>query len=303
MKKRHASLFLLLAFAVAAFGSVQAGQHKITLITMDQMDQAWANMNGGCLEAVKELGDIAFTWTAPDVKDDAKQIECVNNAVANGANAILLAANGPDAVTAALTEADKAGTKIIYVDSPAAFPAVATFATDNAKAGKVAGEEMIKALKAAGVTSGTIGIVNVNSSTASVVQRESGFRDALKGTDFVILETQYGEGDVARSKDIAANFIVQGCVGLYGTNEGSTTGVGNAIFEEGNTIVGVGFDQSDAIRKLIESGALVCAMAQNSDKMGYLGVKAAVDELNGGYTGPKSVDTGITVLNKDNLGK
>ena len=62
----------------------------------------------GSKQAAEELG-CDYKWIAPDVKDDAKQIECVNNAVADGATAILVAANGPDAITAALEEADQAG--------------------------------------------------------------------------------------------------------------------------------------------------------------------------------------------------
>ena len=91
--------------------------YKIFLITMDQMDQYWTNIDAGCKKAAAELGNVDYQWTAPDVKDDAKQIEMINNAVANGANAILLAANGPEAVNDALKEASAAGVQIIYVDS------------------------------------------------------------------------------------------------------------------------------------------------------------------------------------------
>ena len=95
--------------------------YKIFLITMDQMDQYWTNIDAGCKKAAEELGNVEYQWTAPDVKDDAKQIEMINNAVANGANAILLAANGPEAVNDALKEASAAGVQIVYVDSPANF--------------------------------------------------------------------------------------------------------------------------------------------------------------------------------------
>ena len=45
---------------------------------------------------------------SPNTKDDAQQIECVNNAVADGGyQAILVAANGPDAISSALKEADR----------------------------------------------------------------------------------------------------------------------------------------------------------------------------------------------------
>ena len=153
---------------------------------------------------------------SPNTKDDAQQIECVNNAVAGGYQAIIVAANGPDAISSALKEAKDAGIKIVYVDSPANVEAEATFSTDNEAAGTTAGNEMLKALKDAGVTSGKIGIVNVNAATDSTVKREAGFRKAFEGTDFELMETQYGEGDAAKSQTIAENYITQGVVGIFG---------------------------------------------------------------------------------------
>lgn len=286
----------------AAAPAASGEKHKIFLITMDQMDQHWVNVSKGCEKAVAELGNVEYKWTAPDVKDDAKQIEMVNNAVAGGAQAILLAANGPDAVTAALKEADAAGVKIVYVDSAAAFPGIATLATDNKAAGTTAGKEMIKALEAKSITEGKIGLVSVNAATASTVAREEGFRAAFEGSKFELLETQYGDGDAAKSKDIAANYITQGCVGIFGANEGSTVGAGNAIQEAGGEVIGVGFDKSDTIQSLIKNGFILCTMAQNPDVMGYEGIKVAVNALEGKDTGPKDVDTGVSVLNKDNIG-
>lgn len=49
-----------------------AGNYKVTLITMDQMDQHWVNVDKGCKEAVAELGNVDYNWLAPDVKDDAQ---------------------------------------------------------------------------------------------------------------------------------------------------------------------------------------------------------------------------------------
>jgi len=269
---------------------------KVYLITMDQMDQHWVTVDGGAKKAADEAGNIEYTWLAPDVKDDAKQIECINNAVAGGADVILLAANGPDAVTGALKEAEAAGVKIIYVDSAADYPAIQTLATDNKAAGATAGKEMLDALADKGITSGKIGIVNVNASTASVVAREEGFRSVFAGTDFEILETQYGEGQVAPSKDIAANYITQGVVGIFGTNEGSTVGTGSAIKEANSGVVGVGFDKSDAIMELVGEGFLLCTMAQNPDVMGYEGMKTAIKVLAGETITEQNVDTGVSVL-------
>ena len=271
---------------------------KIALITMDSIDQHWVTLNEGAQKAAEELG-VTVDFMAPNTKDDALQIEQVNNAVAGGYDAILVAANGPDAISGALKEAAAAGVKIVYVDSPANVDAVATFSTDNAAAGKKAGEEMLKAFEAAGVTSGDIGVINVNAATDSCVKREEGFRSAFEGTDFNILETQYCEGDAAKSQSSAENFITQGVVGIFGANEGSTTGIGNAIKASGKTdIVGVGFDKSDAIMNLINDGYLLCTMAQSPDVMGYEGVKAAVAAINGEDLKGAVTDTGVSVLTK-----
>ena len=271
---------------------------KIALITMDSIDQHWVTLNEGAQKAAEELG-VTVDFMAPNTKDDALQIEQVNNAVSGGYDAILVAANGPDAISGALKEAAAAGVKIVYVDSPANVDAVATFSTDNAAAGKKAGEEMRKAFEAAGVTSGDIGVINVNAATDSCVKSEEGFRSAFEGTDFNILETQYCEGDAAKSQSSAENFITQGVVGIFGANEGSTTGIGNAIKASGKTdIVGVGFDKSDAIMNLINDGYLLCTMAQNPDVMGYEGVKAAVAAINGEDLKGAVTDTGVSVLTK-----
>ena len=292
----------LAATPVLADETVKAdGDYKIALITMDSVDQHWVSLKEGAEEEAKADG-VTVDFMAPDVKDDAKQIECINNAVAGGYDAILVAANSEDAVSGALQEAVDAGIKIVYVDSPANVEAEATFSTDNKAAGKTAGEEMIKALEDKGIKDGSIGIVNINTSTNSTIQREEGFREALEGTDYELLETQYCEGDAAKAQTIAENYITEGVVGIFGANEGADTGTGNAIKASGSDeIVGVGFDKSDTLKGLIEDGYLVCTMAQNPDQMGKLGVQACIKALNGEDLGGEVTDTGVSVLTKESL--
>lgn len=297
MKKTLAILCALCLCFGLFTAAVAESDAKIALITMDSIDQHWVTLKEGAEAKAAELG-VTVTFMAPNTKDDAQQIECVNNAVAGGYNAIMVAANGPDAISSALKEAQAAGVKIVYVDSPANVEAEATFSTDNKAAGKTAGEEMVSALTAAGITEGSIGIINVNAATDSTVQREAGFRSAFEGTAYTLLETQYGEGDAAKSQTIAENYITQGVVGIFGCNEGSTTGAGNAIKASGKTIIGVGFDKSDAILGLIEDGYLLATMAQNPDVMGAMGVEACVNALKGESLGGAVTDTGVSVLKK-----
>ncbi|MBR1900505.1 MAG: substrate-binding domain-containing protein [Lachnospiraceae bacterium] len=275
--------------------------YDLAVITMDSIDQHWVSLLEGA-QAEADADGVSLTIMSPEKKDDALQIEAVNNAVAKGVDGIIIAANSEDAISGALNEAKDAGIKIVYVDSPANVEAEATFSTDNSAAGHTAGEQLIQALADAGVTSGDIGIINVNNSTNTAIQRETGFREAFEGTDFNLLETQYCEGDAAKAQTIAENYLTQGVVGLYGTNEGASTGVGNAIkANEGTEVIGVGFDKSDTLQGLITDGYLYCTMAQNPDVMGKLGVQACIKALNGEDLGGAVTDTGVSVLTADVL--
>ena len=154
MKKLFA-LVLCLMLALGCTAAFAEGEtHTVYLITMDLFDAHWVGVDEGCQAAVAELAEqginINYVWNAPTQgKDDAAQIECINNAYADNAEVILLASNGPDTQVATLEELSNNGVIIIYVDSPANFDgAVQTLATNNKNAGVLAGEQMLAALEA-----------------------------------------------------------------------------------------------------------------------------------------------------------
>lgn len=300
--KKAFKVFSMISMAVTSLtiaGSAVAADGSVYLITMDKMDQHWVKVDEGAKTMAKALG-LKYKWDAPDVKDNAKQIEAVNNAVADKAGLILLAANDPKAISATVKNAQAKGVKIIYVDSGADAPAIATLSTNNFQAGALAGKTMVDELKAAGKTAGKIGIVSVNTATNSTMERENGFRGVVKGAGYTILTTEYKDGDAAASQEAATGFISGNAdlVGLYGANEGSTVGVGNAIKASKKPLIGIGFDKSDAILGLLKDGSLKAAMAQNPYTMGYLGVAQAYAALNNFSTGPAVIDTGVAILRK-----
>ena len=306
MKKRVMALLLCVMLATTglligcAGGDDADGEGRVTLIVMDRMDQHWVTLDGAASAAAEEEG-VQFTNMSPETKDDALQIEQINNAIADNTDVIIIASNGPETTVAALEEAKAEGIYIIYVDSPANTPAEARFLTNNHAAGRTAGEELLAALTAEGITSGDIGIVNVNPATQSTVDREAGFREAFAGTDFNLLEPEFTEGDIARSQQAAQNFIVDGVVAIFGTNEGGSTGVGNAIEASGGAVLGIGFDTSDSLLNLVRGGYLIAVMAQNPDVMGDLAVRAAAALLRGETLSETDVDTGVSVITAADL--
>lgn len=277
--------------------------YKVYLITMDLTDSYWQSIDKGCQQAVSELGNITYQWLGPDSHDDALQSKCIDDAVAGGANAILLAANSAEGVNDSLQKAEDAGCKIVYVDSAASHSCVTALATDNEAAGKKAGETMMQALGDKGVNSGTIGILGVTKDTASCVARETGFREAFEGTDYELADTVYMQDNTENVKNAVKSGIEKGYVGFFGANEGTTVAVGEGKKEAGaSDNVVVGFDASDAVLSLVSDGTVYATMQQNPQAMGYEGLKIAIQALEGSYTDTDTnTDTGVTVITAESM--
>jgi len=274
--------------------------YKIYLITMDKSDQFWRFMDNGAREMASMLG-VTYEWDAPLTRDVNKQIQIFNNAVAAGADAIMLAASDPLKISRTVEEAKAKGVKIIYVDAPAFEEAVITLATDNYTAGRIAGENMFYELEEIGLTYGSIGIIGVTPENRTTVNREMGFRDYFKlFVRYQILETIYTNGDPELAKQATEKYIRDNpnLVGIFSTNEGSTLGMGYALRENDINIIGIGFDITAIIQEMIRDNTIKATLVQNPFTMGYLGMAEAIAALRGFDTGPQLISTGVTVVNK-----
>ena len=119
MKFMAAAVLLSLAVGCTGCGEDSAQKEKeynVTLISMDQMDVHWVNVNAGVEDAISELEKDGYTinynWYAPDTKDNAKQIEQIDMAVNKRSDVIQIAVNDPNPSNKALIEASTDGAKI-----------------------------------------------------------------------------------------------------------------------------------------------------------------------------------------------
>lgn len=306
MKKIFA-LVLALAMVLCASAMAEVST-KIGLITMDQMDVHWVRLKEAAYAKVEEYNaagnNIDIVWMAPEIKDNQQQIEKINSAIADGVNYIIIAANDATSANRALQEALDNGIKIIYVDATASLEASATFATDNYAGGVKAGEYLKKVLDDAGVTEGTIGIVDAQAGVESCQNRYDGFASVFEGTDFVLGERQYSDGDNSKAQELANTLINNGVVAIYGTNDGATNGAAAAVKDAANngvTVYCVGWDKSDSNIAHVEGGELLAFMAQNPNIMGEMAIDAVVALENGEEISNAPVDTGVSVVDASNV--
>lgn len=281
--------------------SDEAAKYKIYLITMDSVDDFWKSIDKGCQQAVAEIGGINYTWVGPDQNLDGPQMELIDKAVADGANAILLASSSLRGVIPALERATAKGVKIVYVDNPSEFDSLAFLATDNEAAGKIAGETLKKHLEEIGLTSGTIGMCANKDNVTSTNLRNKGFRSVFEGSAYTLTDIFYMEDVDQALKDWVASH--DDYIAFFGPNERTARDIGEQMREMNNKKqIVMGFDTSDSVLTLINDGFIYATMQQKPEVMGHDGIKIAVEALEGTYTETnKRIDTGITVVHKDSI--
>ena len=275
-------------------------QYKIYLITMDLADDFWKSIDLGCRKAVSELGGIDYKWIGPDVNEDLPQRRCIEQAVDEGADAILLAASSPQGVNESLEKAAQAGVKIIYVDNAAQFDGVAFLATDNELAGMIAGETMKTALIEARITSGTIGLMVNKDNVTSTALRVKGFRKVFEGSAFTLADTFFMEDDPQRIKTFVKEH--PDYIAFFGSNERTALALGEQIKGSASNQIVIAFDTSDEVLTLLFEGAIYATLQQKPQIMGYDGIRIALEALKGNYTEKNVViDTGVKIIYKDSI--
>ncbi|MDR2552734.1 MAG: substrate-binding domain-containing protein [Treponema sp.] len=279
---------------------------KAIFIAMDDADIHWQTlMRGAQQEAARSK--IEFTNNAPTSKTDpAQQITLVENAITAKYDIIMLAPQNADRLVPVVNKAKAAGIKMIILDSPIGNGAnFDTFVgTDNAAAARTAADTLAKAIGG----KGKIAVINSRSGVPAAVTREQEFKDRITKNypNITIVGSQYSDGDKTKAQSIAGSFIQANSdlAGIYACNDAATIGAANAVKQAGKAgkIIVVGWEKNKELENLVKDGTIHSVMVQNSSVMGARAIQAGINLIQGKPVG-KSVDSGITVGNKANIGK
>ncbi|MBX7121089.1 MAG: substrate-binding domain-containing protein [Opitutaceae bacterium] len=297
---------VLLAIAGLALTSPLLAAEQIAVIPKGTTHNFWKSVEAGALKAGKELG-VEIKWKGPLKEDDrAQQISLVEQFVASGVSAIVLAPLDDIALRAPVRSAAERKIPVVIFDSPLKAESgrdfVSLVATDNRRGGRLAGEEMVRLLAG----KGKVVLLRCMEGSASTTEREEGFLEVIaKSPGIVVTVTnRYAGPTVATAQDAAMNLLdrIREANGIFCPNESSTHGMLLALRQTG--LAGkrtfVGFDASPVLLAALKKGDLKAVVAQNPTKMGYLGVITAVKAIRAEKVEP-SIDTGCVLVTRANL--
>lgn len=285
---------------------IAAAPHKIAVIPKGTTHSFWKSVEAGARRAGAEL-DVEIVWKGPLKEDDrAQQIALVQQFVVGGVDAIVLAPLDDNALRGPVRSARARKLPVVIFDSALKGEPGKDFqsfvATDNREGGRMAGQELARLLGG----KGKVVLLRYSEGSASTAEREEGFLEVMKANPgiTVTVQNRYGGATVSSAQDAALNLIdrIREADGIFCPNESSTHGMLLALRQQG--LAGkktfVGFDASPALLEALEKGELHALVSQNPEKMGYLGVKAAVSALRGEPVEPV-VDTGCQLVTRDTL--
>lgn len=261
--------------------------------------------NGGKAEAAK-LG-VQYQWVVPANTQGATQVKVIEDLIARHVDGIGISVNEPKSVEGVIKQAMKAGIKVLTFDSDSANSGRSMYiGTVNKQAGVTMGKSMAKALGGKGevaIVTGQLGASNLN-------ERIDGVKAALaKYPDIKIVATEGTEDDLAKAVSVT-EALLRGhpnLAGIFGISQVGGPAVAKVLGEEefashkGKLKVFAFDDLPDTI-KGVKDGFIDGIMVQRPITMGKLAVDHLVAQIKGEETTSKDIDTGVTVVTKDNLG-
>jgi ribose transport system substrate-binding protein len=281
----------------------------IAVIPKGTIHEFWKTVHAGADMAGRELG-VDILWKGSLKEDDREaQISVVENIITRRVNGIVLAPLDDAALRRPVDEAMRTGIPVVIFDSGLQGDNYFSYvATDNFKAGQLAGQYMAKLLDG----KGNIAVLRYAEGSDSTTKREDGFIDAIAAFEGIEIVTsnQYAGVTTESALQAAENLLsrfgaTEGNLeidGIFCATEPTALGILRALQNSGyaGKVKFIGFDSSDTMIAALQAGELSGFVVQNPMRIGYLGVKTLVGHIRGQQV-PKRIDTGSTLVTIENI--
>lgn len=241
----------------------------------------WSFARAGCDAAAKDLGDVDVDFRITQDGSSAAQRQILDDLVAKGTDGIAVSVDDPDNQTEYLNKIAQQ-TLLVCCDSDAPkSKRVAYIGTDNEAAGEEAGKMIKECLPNGGKIMLFVGHID----SQNAIERSSGIKKALDGSNIQIIDTRTDDTDAARAQKNAEDTLVKypdiAClVGLWNYNGPAIL---NAVRSAGKTgqVKIVCFDDEADTLAGIAAGDIYGTVVQNPFEFGRQSVTRMDKYLHG----------------------
>jgi ABC-type sugar transport system substrate-binding protein len=301
---------IALAAAAAGCGSSSSGGGGSTapktmeLIVGTKSDDFYVTMECGAEAEAKKLG-VKLSVTGPATFSIPQQKPLIDTAAVTKPDALIVAPTDSAALDPDLLRVERAGTKIIFVDTSASDQSIglSRISSDNAAGGKLAADTLGNLLGG----KGTVAVISVAKGVSTTDARIAGFQ-AEMAAKFPGIKLLPEQNDDADSVGTATSFI-EGDItanpslnGAFAANVITAEGAASGIAHAGKTgkVKLATFDADATQMTMMRAGTIQLAIAQEPALEGADGVKQALNAIEGKPV-TKNIATPLIAVTSSNM--
>ena len=269
----------------------EAGKPRVALVMKSLANEFFLTMEQGA-KAHQAGHAEQYDLIANGIKDEldvGRQIDLVEQMIAQRVNAIVIAPADSKALVPACKKAQNAGIIVINIDnkfddavlaaSGVRFPFVGP---DNRKGAREVGEALAAKLQ----PGDPVAILEGAPNAFNGIQRRLGFEDAMKAAGMPIVSSQSGYWETDKANAVSAAILTEhpGLKAFLCANDSMALGVVAALRAAGklDQVLVVGYDHIAAVRQLIEEGRVLATADQHADQLAVFGIEYALEMLRTG---------------------
>ena len=287
--------------------STPASKPRVALIMKSLANEFFLTMENGA-KAHQKAHAADYDLLANGIKDEldvSKQIDLVDQMIAQKVDAIVIAPADSKALVPVCKKAQQAGIIVINIDnqfdqgvlaqSGVKFPFVGP---DNRKGAKAVGDYLATRLK----TGDKVVIVEGAPNAFNAVQRRLGFEDAMKEAGVSIVSSQSGYWETDKANQLVAALITEhpDLKAVLCANDSMALGAVAALRAAGklDQVLVVGYDNIAAVQRLLKEGKVLATADQHADRLAVFGIEYALDMLKT-RSPPADRETPVDLVTRD----
>ena len=282
----------------------EGGKPTIALVMKSLANEFFATMAEGAEAHHAEHAD-RYDLVVNGIRNESdlsQQVALVEQMIARGVDAVVIAPADSRALVPVLRKAEEAGLVVVNIDNKLDAATLAEaglqvpfVGPDNEEGARMVGEALAKELQAGD----EVAILEGIPTAFNAQQRRSGFEEAMREAGIGVVDVQSGDWEQGKANTVAAALLREhpGLDALLCSNDNMALGAAAAVRQAGKEgeVAVVGFDNIEAVREMIRGGRVLATADQHADRLAVFGIEYALQIL-GGEAAPEDKETPVDLV-------
>ncbi len=293
-----------------ASGTKETEKPTVALVMKSLANEFFKTMEEGAEKHQKKNSD-QYELISNGIKNEtdvAGQIQIVNQMINQNVDALVIAPADSKSLVRPCKKALENGIEVINIDNKLSEKVmkkndidVPFVGPNNRKGARMAAEYLAEQKLESG---DKVAIVEGKPNAYNSIQRVKGFRDAMKKANVDVVASQAGNWEQNKASEVVSGMISMepDLDAILCANDSMVLGATSALQSAGklDQVELIGYDNIDAVQKLIKEGTVLCTIDQHADQIAVEGIKYALKMLKKDLK-PKDRETPVDLITAEDL--